>query len=431
MLERGNKKLINAWAFYDWANSVHSLVITTAIFPLHYSAIAVTRMQGEQKMVDFLGREFNATSLINYTGSVAFLLICLIIPILTGIADYSDSKKKFLKFFCYLGGLSCMGLFFFEQVGLFLGLTFYVLSLIGFWGSVVFYNSYLPLVAHPKDQDKVSAKGYTFGYIGSVILLLLCILMMIYDESLRPYAFILTGIWWIGFAQVTFKRLPDGAKIPKVRKEHLVKGYQELRWVWKNMVKTRRLKRYLAAFFVYSMGVQTVMLVAIYFGEEEIEWSSKEFKMLGLMICVLIIQLIAAVGAQVMARFSKKYGNIKTLILANALWVMICICAYFITSQTHFFILAGMVGFVMGGIQSMSRSTYAKFLPETRDTASFFSFFDVSEKLGIVFGLFIFGLLEEWGDMRMSILAIVAFFAVGLIMLFRVPKEEITMNLDH
>jgi MFS transporter, UMF1 family len=431
MLERGNKKLINAWAFYDWANSVHSLVITTAIFPLHYSAIAVTRMHEGQKMVDFLGREFNATSLINYTGSAAFLLICLIIPILTGIADYSDSKKKFLKFFCYLGGLSCMGLFFFEQVGLFFGLTLYVLSLVGFWGSVVFYNSYLPLVAHPKDQDKVSAKGYTFGYLGSVILLLMCILMMIYDESLRPYAFILTGIWWIGFAQVTFKKLPDGEKIPKIRKKHIVKGYQELRWVWKNMVKTRRLKRYLSAFFVYSMGVQTVMLVAIYFGEEEIEWSSPEFKMLGLMLCVLIIQLIAAVGAQVMARFSKRHGNIKTLILANAMWVMICICAYFITSQTHFFILAGMVGFVMGGIQSMSRSTYAKFLPETRDTASFFSFFDVSEKLGIVFGLLVFGLLEEWGDMRTSILAIVVFFAVGLIMLFRVPEEEITLELDH
>ncbi|MCB0762747.1 MAG: MFS transporter [Flavobacteriales bacterium] len=430
MLNRGNRKLIRAWTFYDWANSVHSLVITTAIFPLHYSAIAVSRQVNGEKMVNFIGHEFNATSLINYTGSLAFIIICLVLPILTGIADYTDSKKKFLKFFCYLGAASCAGLYFFEYVPLGVGLLLYILGLVGFWGSVVFYNSYLPLIAKPEEHDRVSARGYTMGYLGSVILLLSCILMMIYDPELRPWSFVLTGIWWAGFAQITFRQLPNGER-KYDGKSNLLQGYKELRYVWRNMKKTRRLKRYLLAFFVYSMGVQTVMLVAVFFGEEEILWESETSKSLSLMVSVLIIQLIAALGAYIMAWFSSKYGNIRTLILANALWVIICILAVFISLPIHFYLLAILVGFVMGGIQSMSRSTYAKFLPETRDTASFFSFFDVAEKLGIVFGLFIFGFLEEWGNMRLSVLSLLVFFAIGLLLLFRVPREEVELQLDH
>jgi UMF1 family MFS transporter len=247
------------------------------------------------------------------------------------------------------------------------------------------------------------------------------------------WTFPLVALWWILFAQVTFRRLPN--KIISGKKSGsgspLTSGFKELKWVYTQLKKTKRLKRYLTAFFVYSMGVQTVMLVAVYFGEKEITWPSPEAKTTGLIVSILIIQFIAIGGAYTMAWASKKIGNVKTLMLTNVIWVLICISATMLTQPIHFYLEAALVGFVMGGIQSMSRSTYAKFLPKTNDTASFFSFFDVSEKLGIVFGLFTFGLLEELGNMRLSVGSLVIFFFIGLLLLFRVPKEEVSMELDH
>ena len=426
-----DKRIQNGWAFYDWANSVHSLVITTAIFPLYYTGI--TTAADGSTTIDLLGKTFENTSLINYAGAIAFLMICIITPVLSGIADFTDNKKSFLRFFCYLGAGSTSALFFFKVDGLWYGLIFYMLSLIGFWCSVVFYNSYLPLIANKEKHDSLSAKGYALGYIGSASLLIICLVLIMILKWEANWTFPLVALWWILFAQVTFRRLPN--KIISVKKSGsgspLTSGFKELKWVYNQLKKTKRLKRYLTAFFVYSMGIQTVMLVAVYFGEKEITWPSPEAKTMGLIVSILIIQFIAIGGAYTMAWASKKIGNVKTLMLTNVIWVLICISATLLTQPIHFYIEAALVGFVMGGIQSMSRSTYAKFLPKTNDTASFFSFFDVSEKLGIVFGLFTFGLLEELGNMRLSVGSLVIFFFIGLLLLFRVPKEEVTMELDH
>jgi MFS transporter, UMF1 family len=430
VIERGNKKIMRAWAMYDWANSVHPLVITTAIFPAFYSAKIGIKAEDGERYVDLLGMHFNSTSLINYTGSFAFLLICFIVPLLSGIADYTDNKKKFLRGFCYLGALSCAGLFFFSDENLILGLVIYVLGLIGFWGSIVFYNSYLPLIAHKEQQDKLSATGYSLGYIGSATLLITCIVL--HELIAMPWevAFILTGMWWAGFAHLTLRRLPASTGLNAKAKGKLSKGFQELKWVFNQLKKVKKLRRYLQAFFVYSMGVQTVMLVAVYFGQEEINWPEGD-NGTGLLISVLIIQFIAIVGALTMSALSKRIGNLTTLMIVNLIWVVICILAMVITEPIHFYSVAVLVGFVMGGIQSLSRSTYSKLLPETRDTASFFSFYDVAEKLGIVIGLFTFGLLEELGDMRTSVISLIVFFAVGLFLLFRVPKEDEHVVLDH
>lgn len=430
MLLKGDKRVLRGWAFYDWANSVHALVITTAIFPLFYAG--VTTQEDGSTLVTLFGYTLENTSLINYTGALAFLIICAITPILSGIADYTDNKKRFLQFFCYLGALSTAALYFFDADNMWYGLIFYMLSLIGFWCSVVFYNSYLPLIADRENHDSLSAKGYALGYIGSALLLIICLVLIMAEDWSANEVFPLVGLWWIGFAQITFRRLPSRILSEKKKvASPLTSGFKELLWVFAQMKKTRRLKKYLTAFFIYSMGVQTVMLVAVYFGEKEINWPSEDAKTTGLIISILIIQFIAIGGAYTMAWASKKIGNIKTLMITNCIWVIICITAMFITEPVHFYLEAALVGFVMGGIQSMSRSTYSKFLPKTTDTASFFSFYDVSEKLGIVFGLFTFGLLEELGNMRLSVGSLLVFFLIGLILLFRVPKEEVKLNLDH
>lgn len=431
---KGSKKLLNAWAFYDWANSVYSLVIASAIFPIYYGALF--RVAGMEK-VSVFGGEIARAPLISYTTSIAFVVIAIVTPLLSGIADYMGNKKMFMKFFCYLGGVSCIGLYWFTLANIYMGLLFYFLGLIGFWVSFAINNSYLPDVAYPEQQDRISAKGFSMGYIGSVILLLFNLAMVmrpdvfgiVSDESgpaemkAMKYSFVSVGIWWIIFAQYTFYHLPKGYKKEGVRTHVVLNGFKELRSVWGQLGKEVKLKRYLAAFFVYSMAVQTVMLIATYFGEEEIAWGTDSERTTGLIVSILVIQIVAVLGANLTALASSRFGNIRTLIVVNALWVIICIYAFFLITPTDFYIAAGCVGLVMGGIQALSRSTYSKFLPETTDTASFFSFYDVSEKIGIVIGTFLYGFIAQFtGSMRNAIIFLGLFFLTGMFLLFRVKK---------
>lgn len=431
--EKGSKKLLTAWAFYDWANSVYSLVIASAIFPIFYSALFA---EG-QTSINVFGSPVKGTALITFVTAFAFLLVAFISPLLSGIADYAGNKKMFLKLFCYLGAASCIGLYWFDLDNLYPSLLCYFFGLIGFWGSLVFYNSYLPDIAYPHQQDAVSAKGYSLGYIGSVILLIVNLAMVMKpqlfgitgtrDEAAMKamrYSFVSVGLWWIIFSQYSYYYLPKGSKKNKVTANVLLNGFRELRKVWISMQTNTTLKRYLGAFFVYSMAVQTVMLVATYFGAEEIQWPEGE-KQTGLIVSILLIQLIAVAGAIITAKLSAKFGNIKTLIGINCVWAIICICAYFVTLPIHFYITAAFVGLVMGGIQSLSRSTYSKFLPETTDTASFFSFYDVTEKIGIVIGMVLYGAIDQaFGSMRYSIIFLTLFFIIGIYLLLRVLRKS-------
>jgi len=426
--KKGSKKILNAWAFYDWANSVYSLTIDSSIFPLFIGAYI--KSLGIDK-IDAFGVSISHTALMTYVTAAGFLIVAFISPLLSGIADYKGNKKFFLRFFCYMGSFSCMALYFFSLDYIYISLLFYVLALIGFWGSLVFYNSYLPDLAYKEQHDAISAKGYSLGYIGSVLLLVINLVMILFfstDETgiaMMRVSFVLVGIWWFGFSHYTYKYLPDFKNDNKITSSILFNGFKELKLVWRELQGQMRLKKYLIAFFVYSMAVQTVMLVASFFGENEIAWSEYDIdKTLGLIISILIIQLIAVAGAYVTSYISQKIGNIKTLIIINFIWVGICVFAYFVVSPYEFFITAGVVGLVMGGIQSLSRSTYAKFLPETKDTTSYFSFYDVSEKIGIVIGMAIFASVEViTGSMRNAILFLVVFFLIGLILLFKVPQK--------
>ncbi|WP_379953029.1 MFS transporter [Dokdonia sp. R78006] len=430
-LQKGDKKLLNAWAFYDWANSTYSLVIASAIFPLFYGALF--RGAGIEE-IEVFGMMLRRSPLIFYTTAVAFLIVAIISPILSGVADYLGNKKYFLKFFCYMGALATIGLYWFSLEHIYLSLLLYALGLIGFWGSLVFYNSYLPDIAFPDQHDAISAKGYSWGYIGSVILLGWCLFMILgyeifgFEDEGFPtrLSFVLTGVWWIGFSQYTYRYLPKGNKADgKLTGAVLLNGFNELRTIWRSMQSQLRLKKYLIAFFVYSMAVQTVMLAAAYFGEQELEWGSDSERTTGLIGSILLIQLVAVAGAYLTSKLSARIGNLKALIIINIVWIFICAWAYFVYTPVQFYITAAFVGLVMGGIQSLSRSTYAKFLPETEDTTSYFSFYDVAEKIGIIIGMFLYGFIEELtGSMRYSIVFLILFFAAGVVLLLRVPKDR-------
>jgi UMF1 family MFS transporter len=432
-LQKGSKKLLNAWAFYDWANSVYTLTIASSIFPLFYSFLFV---EGSEKIVSAFGLEFKSSALITYVTAFTFLVVSVTSPILSGIADYVGNKKSFMKFFCYVGGAGCIGLYWFSIENIHLSLLFYFMGLIGYWGSLVFYNSYLPDIAFPEQQDRISAKGFSMGYIGSVLLLILNLIMVMSQESgeekmqMMRYSFVTVGLWWILFSQYTFYVLPKGVSNGhKVTKAVIFNGLKELKLVWLQLKQNLRLKRYLVAFFVFSMAVQTIMLVAVYFGEEEIAWGSPDAKTQGLIVSILVIQLVAVLGAFLTSRASSIFGNIPTLIVVNFIWMSLCVYAYFMETPVQFYIAASLVGLVMGGIQSLARSTYSKFLPDTEDTTSYFSFFDVAEKIGIVIGMVIFATIDQiTGSMRNAILFLFIFFLVGIILLFRVPKENLKTN---
>jgi UMF1 family MFS transporter len=428
MLIKNNKKTIKAWAMFDWANSAYNLVITSTIFPAYYTAITTTSKNGDK--VFFFGMKFVNTALSNYALATAYLIIALITPFLTATADYRGNKMVFMKTFTWMGALACAGLFFFKLDTLEISIMLFMTAAIGYCGSIVFYNSYLPEIASADQQDRVSAKGFSYGYIGSVILQIFCFVFVLKPELFgitdasfpARLSFLLVGIWWIGFSQIPFRILPKRSpNFKHLDQSKIHNGFQELKKVWQLVKLMPILKRFLTAYFFYAMGVQTIMLVAASFGEKILHLGTSK-----LIATILIIQLVAIFGAILMSRLSKVFGNIPVLILVVFVWIVVCIAAYFTTNEYQFYALAAVVGLIMGGIQSLSRSTFSKFLPqETPDTASFFSFYDVTEKMAIVAGLISFGLIEELtGNMRNSALSLGFFFIIGLVFLFGVLKQE-------
>ena len=413
---------------YDWANSVYNLVITSTIFPAYYEVITKERVDADgTAYVHFLGREFINTSLYNYALAAGFLIVAIMSPLLSSIADYKGNKKSFMNFFLTMGSLSCCALFFFKSHSdLTLGITCMVVSCVGFWGSLVFYNSFLPEIAAPEDRDRISARGFAMGYIGSVILQVICFVFVFNpgllggdENSTIQYqaSFLLVGLWWWGFGQFSLKRLPASQPAGEQNQRNIfTNGYKELAKVWKQLMQLPVLKRFLLAFFFYNMGVQTVMLAATLYGKSELQIPTTN-----LIIAILIIQIIAIPGAFAVSKLSAIIGNFKALMFCVVLWIAICIAGYFIPTKGiyEFYALATVVGFVMGGIQSLSRSTYSKLMPVTKDTTSFFSFFDVTEKIAIVIGMFSFGYITELtGSQRSSVLALMVFFMAGLVALF-------------
>ena len=431
-----DKRTINAWALFDWANSSYALVISVAIFPAYY--IAVTN-----DFIQIGNWEVSNSALYAFAIAVAYLVLAAFSPLLSGIADYGGRKMPFLRFFTIMGSMACISLFFFQGMTeeasqaynlrqVLLGTLGFMLATMGFAGGLVFYNSYLPEIATEDQYDRISAKGFSYGYIGSVILLIINLIVINFPEwfgiqqdsiAIR-LAFVMVGLWWIGFAIIPFRRLPKSKKVQKST-NLIKKGREELIKVWQTVRQEKNIKSFLFSFFFYSAGVQTVLFLAVTFAEKELELQTTE--LIGI---ILILQIVAIGGAYLFAYLSKKWGNKPSLLVMLVIWILICLLAYFVSQKWEFYVIAASVGMVMGGIQSLSRSTYSKLIPEeTEDTTSYFSFYDILEKVAIVIGTFSFGIIEYLtGDIRNSVLALTVFFVIGIILLSRAqikPAEEV------
>lgn len=423
-MQTASKKVVNGWAMYDWANSVYNLVITSTVFPAYFEAITGDGNENtKQDTITFLGREFVNTSLYNYTLAFSFLIIAVILPLLSSIADFKGTKKRFLRFFMTMGCIACSAMFFFDKSNLWLGILCMIFACIGSWAGLVFYNSYLPEIAAPEDRDRISAKGFAYGYVGSVLLQLVSFVLILKNDIwgissgfASQLSFLLVGIWWFAFGNYAINRMPKPVAAGEANQYgDLRNGYKELRKVAFQLLQLPVLKRFLLSFFFVSMGVQTVMLAATLYGKSELQIETQS-----LIIAILIIQLIAIPGAFAIAALSKRTSNLFALTICIAVWIGICIGAFYLPPKNSvaFYVLATVVGFVMGGIQSLCRSTYAKLMPETKDTASFFSFYDVTEKVAIVIGMFSFGIITELtGTQRNAVLVLMVFFILSLLFL--------------
>ncbi|MBS1976364.1 MAG: MFS transporter [Bacteroidetes bacterium] len=422
-------RIVRAWCMFDWANSVYSLTITSAIFPVYYQAVT-TQADGSDA-VNFFGMSLTNSVLYSYAISASFLLIAPMLPLLSGMADYVGNKKIFMKGFVYIGGLACIGLYFFNASNIEWGILCSMLASIGYAGSVVFYDAFLPEIVTHDRLDSTSARGYTYGYFGGVVLLIInLILIMGWSDFGFPdegaatrFAFLTVGLWWIGFSQITFYHLPDNPYGRKSEGHILFNGYRELKKVWRSLPTYPALGRYLLAYFFFNMGVQTVMYLAATFGAKELKLEDSK-----LIMTVLLIQLVGSAGAAFFARVSARKGNKPTLMIMIGIWIVICFLAYLTTNEYHFYGVAFMVGLVMGGLQSLSRATYSKLIPsDTIDHASYFSFFDVTFTLSIVCGTFSYGLIDHLtGSMRNSTLVLAGFFVVGMLLLTRVHSPAIS-----
>ncbi|MFM8595548.1 MAG: MFS transporter [Flavobacteriales bacterium] len=436
MLEKGNKRIITGWVFYDWANSVYPLIISSAIFPILFETKTSVKNDAGHTIYDtvsFFGREFHNTEFYAYVICLSYIIVALISPLLSGIADAGGKRKLFMQFFCYLGAIASGLLYFFDAPSNGIAgqspfvINWSILPLffgsIGFWASLVYYNAYLPDIAAPADHDKVSARGYSMGYLGSSTLLIIILILTVFTKVIAiKWAFPLVSLWWISFATFSFSRLPK-TKANQVDQKNLISsGYKEVYQVWKQIKQNKTLYGYLGSYFMFNMAVQTIMVMAVAFANKEVIGIKQQ----DLIISILIIQFIGIGGAYLMSFVSKKIGNFKALGISIVIWIFLCIFVYqFVWYPWQFYIAAAGVGMVMGGIQSLSRSTYSKLLPETKDLTSYFSFYDLAEKIGLATGTLTFGIIEGLMDIRTSILALVVFFTLGLILLIRIPKQKV------
>jgi UMF1 family MFS transporter len=439
MIEKGDKKIIRGWVMYDWANSVYPLIISSAIFPILYETQTSVKDPITKATifdtVSVFGMEFKNTEFYAYLICLSYIVVAMLSPVLSGIADAGGKRKLFMQFFCYLGAISSGLLYFFHADRSSVeGGPFYIdwsiLALffgsIGFWASLVYYNSYLPEIAEPKDHDKISARGFSMGYLGSSILLIIVLILTVFTKAIPiRFAFPLVSLWWISFATYSFIRLPKSTATSKVEGNIILKGYREVYKVWQEIKLNIPLKRYLFSFFMFNMAVQTIMVMAVAFANKEV----RGIKQQDLIISILIIQFIGILGAYLLSKVSSKIGNLKSIGISIVIWIGLCLGVYYLVYEPwQFFIAAAVVGLVMGGIQSLSRSTYSKLLPETKDLTSYFSFYDLAEKIGLAVGTLTFGLIEGYLNIRTSILALVIFFFIGLVILLFIPK---TSNLQH
>lgn len=414
-----SKKIQRAWVVFDWANSAYSLVVVSAIFPQVFNVFA-----GDSPV--FLGVNFhNPETLYTLSICFSFVLVTLMSPILSGIADFSGKKKEFMRIFTVIGSLACMGLFFFSPERLWVGVLGAILGSVGYSGSMVFYNAFLPEIATVQEQDRLSARGYSYGYLGSSLLLIGLLFMVSKFEALGfeselavfMIGFVLVGVWWLGWSQWTFSFLPtETTNTSSSTKKAIKGGVTALKNVWKSLKHQKELKQFLYAFFAVDLALQTLIIVAPLFAQNSVGMKGSE-----LILVVLIMQFLGIIGAVLFSRISQLKGNIWSLMISTGIYLLICVLASVYSDKLVFYGLAGLMGLALGGVQSQARSCYSKLLPGLGHTASYFSFFDVLEKVAIVTGTLLYAAIayffagnEILSAPKIGMLVLAFFFLLAL-----------------
>jgi len=411
-----NKKQVYSWVMYDWANSAFATTVLAAVLPIFYSDVAAKGLSNNL-----------ATSYWGYTQAIAMLIIAFLSPVLGAMADYSDSKRSFLKFFALLG-IAGTGLLYFVNEGDYLVASlFFIFGSIGFSGSNIFYDSYLPIITDKKKIDYISSLGYAAGYLGGGLLLLINMMMILkpnlfgISSSLlaTKLTFVTVAIWWLVFSIPAFKYLPQREdKINIKIIENAKIGFKRIGKTFRNIQKYKELFKFLIAFWIYNDGIGTIIRMATIYGREV---GIGQSDLIG---ALLLTQFIGIPFSLVFGKLGERIGTKKAIYISLMIYLIITIRGYFLDSAMDFWILAGMVGLVQGGAQALSRSLYGSMIPENK-SAEFYGFFGVSSKFAAITGPFVFALVGQLtGSSRLGIISVASFFILGILVLSTVDVEK-------
>jgi UMF1 family MFS transporter len=419
---RNDKRTIFGWAMYDWANSAY-ITIFGAVVGAFFTG---TIMEGDE----YWGMSGDA--LFSILVGIGSIILLLAMPVLGAVADYADAKKRFLRLWAFVGALFALVIPFVPdgQVPLFLLVV--VISQFGFVAANVFYDAYLPEIASDDTIDRVSSKGFALGYLGGGLYLLLALILIslsgdgddaLLSEALAARIAIFgSGVWWVGFTLFSLARLPaDGPGADRrTMREFVGIGFARTSATAKRLGGFRNLTIFVIAFVLYNSGVGTVIAVSGPYAEDTL---GLEIITIGL--AFLLVQFIAFFGAYLFGALAGRIGAKPSIMVSLVIWTGLAVAAYFLPEETPsaFLALASVVGFVLGGVQALSRSLYGTMIPEEA-SAEFFGFFSVFSKLSGI-GPLIFGIVSwSTGDSRIAILSVAAFFLVGMALLAMVDVDE-------
>jgi UMF1 family MFS transporter len=408
---------LRAWALYDLGNSAFQTTIIAAVFPIYYRRVAAGGIP-----------EADAMSRFAWATAIAILIVAIVAPVLGAIADHSAVKKKMLAVFAALGITSAFAMFWVTEGEWLLALTLFVLGNIGIAGSIVFYESLLPHLVTAEELDRVSAAGYAIGYLGGGILLAINLLMIqqpglfgLPDAGLGTrLSFASVGLWWLIFTVPLMVVVPEPRSLVSVTRQRisLGQGVRVLMQTFRELRQYRQALLFLVAFLIYNDGIQTMIRVASIYGES-IGLDS------GAMITALLVtQFIGVPAAFGFGALASRIGPKRGILLGLGVYTIISALGYYMTTATHFFVLAILVGLVQGGTQALSRSLFASMIPRQK-SSEFFAFFGVFERYAGVLGPAIFAIVvSHSGSGRNAILAVLLFFVAGAALLMPVNVAE-------
>lgn len=405
-----------SWILYDCGNSAYSMAVTTSLLPIVFG------------MFDNVSSSMD----LGYFNSIASIIIAILSPILGTIADYKDTKKRFFIFFALLGLLTTTSLAFVspENGNWQILILFYVLSAIGFSGANVFYDSFLVDVTLDERMDKVSTRGYAFGYIASIIpfgISLGFIYFLGMDKVIGyQLGFIITSLWW---GLLTLPIIKNVHQLHFINPEPrpVQNSFIRLKSTFINIKKYKTVAIFLIAYFFYIDGVDTIIKMVVPYATSILGSDSLDtFTLLGIL---LVIQIIAFPCAIIYGNLAKKYSARLMIIIGIITYIISCISAFYITSIWHIFVLGALIGSAQGGIQALSRSYYAKIIPK-QNSNEFFGFYNIFGKFSAIIGPAVMAFSTSLtGNARYSILSIIPLFIIGLLVFITLPKEHIVRDI--